>query len=263
MSILNTIWSSFTVGNLNIKYVILFLSIIIFICFIIIISIILFIVVSYITYKLFKINMDTTNILFYQYNKQSQYILDTYGEHKLTRIYLMREPFSQYFKLLLNISTAFNYETIIKHLNFYPYHISLVFEIKLNNGHKKFILVEKNNSINISDTININKHQELKQIYLCKNTKNITLNSILEKTKQRIGINYFYNWKIYNNNCKKFVIDILKTINKYTKTNQQFIYGSNKYENKVINIIAPTDFSLHIINSCVNIYNIFENCIKM
>jgi hypothetical protein len=176
----------------------------------------------------------------------------------------MRQPISQYFTFLLNISTAYNYEKTIKRLLLCPYHISLVFEIKLDNGNKKFILVEKNNSINISETINIHGNQELKQIYLCKNTKNITLNSILEKTKQRVGIHYFYNWKIYNNNCKRFVIDILKTINKYTKTNQQFIYGSNnKCDNQVINVIAPTDFSLHIINSCVNIYNIFENCIKM
>ena len=97
-------------------------------------------------------SIDNNNILFYQYNKKSQKILDAYGDYKITKIYLVRQPFSKIVTFLLNILTLYNYEKLINesHDNF-PYHSLLIFEIKLPNNMRKLLLLEKHNYINICE----------------------------------------------------------------------------------------------------------------
>jgi hypothetical protein len=197
---------------IDIKYIVILLILFIFI-------ITCFILISYLIYKLLNINIDTNNILFYEYSKKSQSILNKYGDYKLTKIHLIKQPFSNLFTFLLNIFTFYNYNKIINHLNIYPYHTSLVFEIVLPNNNTKFILLEKNNAINICENIIINKNKEMKTICV----KNITLNEILNKTQSRIGVKKYFNWNIYDNNCKIFIKEILKTIRKYTKIHKNFI----------------------------------------
>ena len=82
--------------------------------------------------------------MFYQYNKKSKKILDLYGNYALTKIYLIRQPFSKFITFLLNLFTLYQYEKLINESreNF-PYHCLLVFEITLNNGMKKLLLLEK------------------------------------------------------------------------------------------------------------------------
>ena len=92
--------------NLNLKYITI---VIIFFIFIML----LFIIVSYFVIKLLKLSLDNNNILFYQYNKKSKKILDLYGNYKLTKIYLIRQPFSKFVTFVLNILTLFAYEKLI------------------------------------------------------------------------------------------------------------------------------------------------------
>ena len=117
-----------------------------------VVSMLSFIFISYFVLKFLKLSLDNNNILFYQYNKKSKKLLELYGDCKLTNIYLIRQPFSKFITFLLNLFTLYNYEKLINesHDNF-PYHTLLVFEIKLKNGIKKMLLLEKNNCINISE----------------------------------------------------------------------------------------------------------------
>ena len=112
--------------TIDIKYVIIFL-----VCFCFV-SFVLFIFCSYIIFKFLKLNLDNNNIFFYKYNKTSQKILDLYGEYKLTKIYLIRQPFSKFVTFVLNIFTLYNYDKLInKSQDNFPYHTLIVFEIKL------------------------------------------------------------------------------------------------------------------------------------
>ena len=86
----------------NIKYIIFFSVIFV------VVSFIIFIVSSYFVLKVLKMGIDNTNILFYQYNKKSQKLLDTYGDHKLTKIYLVRQPISKIITFFLNVVTLYN-----------------------------------------------------------------------------------------------------------------------------------------------------------
>lgn len=232
-----------------IKYIIIFLIIFLFV------SIILFIIISYFILKFLKLNIDNYNILFYQYNKKSKKLLDLYGDYKLTKIYLVRQPFSKTITFLLNIATLYNYEKLINESrDNFPYHTLLVLEIKLENGMKKLLLLEKNNCINISENFLINKTQEIKELNI--KHENYTIKHILNTTQERLGNNKFFNWHVYKNNCQEFTKEILKTLGKYTRKNKEFIF-----RDKIIKLIIPSDFTLHIGNCLCVVYNIFEKYI--
>ena len=233
----------------NITYIVSFSIIFILVSFI------LFIVCSYFVLKFLKMSIDNNNILFYQYNKKSQKILDMYGDHKVTKIYLVRQPFSKFITFLLNIFTLYNYEKLINESqeNF-PYHILLVFEIKLPNNMRKLLLLEKNNCINICENFLINNSQDIKTIKL-KNKK-YTINSILKTTQTRVGNEKYFNWHLYKNNCQEFTKEILITLDKYCKTNKEYIF-----RDKLFKIIIPSEFTLHIGNCLCILYNITEKYI--
>jgi len=232
-----------------VKYIIIFLILFF------VVSIILFIIVSYFVLKFLKLSIDNNNILFYQYNKKSQKILDLYGDCKITKIYLIRQPFSKFITFLLNIFTFYNYKKLINESqDNFPYHSLIVFEVKLKNGFKKMLLLEKNNCINISENFFINNSQEIKQLRL-KN-KHYTINSILNKTQTRLGNEKYFNWHLYKNNCQEFTKEILKTVRNYNTTNKEFIF-----RDKLFKIIIPSEFTLHIGNCLCVFYNILEKYI--
>ena len=220
-----------------------------------IVSMLLFIVCSYIVLKMLKLGIDNNNILFYQYNKKSKKILDLYGDYELTKIYLVRHPFSKLITLLLNIFTLYNYEKLINESqDNFPYHSLLVFEIKLANGMKKMLLLEKNNCINVCENFFINNSQEIKELKLKKHKH--TINSILNSTQKRLGNEKYFNWNLYKNNCQEFTKEILKTIGKYNNKNKKFIF-----RDKLFKLIIPSEFTLHIGNCLCVFYNIFEKYI--
>jgi hypothetical protein len=220
-----------------------------------IINIFLFTFVSYVILKFFKTNIDYDNIFFYQYNKKSKSIIDLYGKYKVKNIYLIRQPFNKCVSFLINVFTLYNYEKLInKSSDNIPYHTLLVFEILLDNGANKMLLLEKNNCINISENFYINKTQEIKKINIAK--RNLTMNEILDKTKDRLGYEKYFNWHMYKNNCQNFTKEILKSVNKYNKTNKDFIF-----RDKIFKIIIPSEFTLHMLNCFFIFYNIIEKYI--
>ncbi len=238
-------------NELTIKYISIFIVVF---CFV---SIILFIIVSYIILKMLKQSIDIHNLFFYQYNKKSQKLLDLYGDYKVTNIYLVRQPFSKFITFGLNMFTLFQYDKLIKesHDNF-PYHTLLIFEIELTNGLKKMLLLEKNNCINICENFFMSGCQEIKCLKLKSKTKKYTIHSILNETQQRLGNEKYFNWHLYKNNCQEFTKEILKTIGKYNRTNKEFIF-----RDKLIKLIIPSDFTLHVGNCLFVFYNIIEKYI--
>jgi hypothetical protein len=220
------------------------------ICVIIILICILifFIVISFFIFKFLK-SININNVLFYDYNKKTKQFLSTYGDNVITKIYLVRQPLGNMVTFLFNIITFYKYTKFIREAM--PYHTLFIVEIKQNNM-KKLLLLEKNNSINITDNFYISNCQEIKKINIKKQKQN-TLNSILESTQDRIGIQQYFNWSLFTNNCQEFTKECLVTINKYNTTTHDFMFNDN-----IIKIIKPTDFSLHTLISLCNVYNIFE-----
>ena len=86
--------------------------------------------------------------------------------------------------------------------------------------------------------------------------KRYTINKLLDKTKKRIGNDIFFNWSICRNNCQTLTKEILITLERFSDANKKFIY-----QNDFAKQIKFSDFSLHIMNSIINICNTLENLI--
>jgi hypothetical protein len=220
--------------------------------FFLFVSLILFVLLSYLILKFFKMTLDDNNILFYQYSKKCQKLLDLYGEYEIKKIYLVREPFSPLITFLLNVITFYKYNKLItESQDNFPYHSSIIFEIELQNKMKKLLLLEKNNSINLRENFLINNSQQINTLPL-KNKK-YTINSILNNTQKRLGNKKFFNWHVYKNNCQEFIKEILVTINKFSKYNKDYILSNN-----ILKFLIPSEFTVHIINCSCVLNNILE-----
>lgn len=243
----------FNIINLIDYYNISTTQVILTICLLTIFFFIIFVVCSFFVFKVLQISFEFNNVFFYQYNKKCQKILDEYGECNINNIYIVRQPFGKFVNFIFNLLTLFNYNKyLLESKDNYPYHPGLIFEITDNNNNIKFLLVEKNNSINISETFLLHKNYEFKRINIHK--KKFTLNKILKTTQKRIGTHNYFNWNIYENNCQKFTKEILLTLNKYSNKYNTFIF-----RDKIIKkYYSPSDFTLHIINCLFIINNFIE-----
>jgi len=234
--------------NSQFKFIILIIIVFVIISFLISV---VFAICSYFIFKYLKMSLEENNVFFYNYNKKTQKMLHLYGNCKVTKLYLVRQPFGKLVSFLLNIFTFYKYDKLInENQDNLPYHTFMIIEIKLPNNMKKLLLLEKNNCIQLSENFFVNYLQDMKIIKI-KNKK-YTLNYILNTTKDRIGDKKFFNWHIFKNNCQKFMKEILITINKYNNSNKEYIL-----RDKIFKIIYFTDFTVHFANSFFMIYNIF------
>lgn len=239
--------------NINNSVIIIFILLLVIFC--IIISFIFFIFISHILFKIFKVGVEKNNIYFYKYNQICEMLLSKFGNLTIKNIYLSCRPVNPICMNILDFLTLFTLKKMIQSSqeNLMPYHVSLIFQLETENKQPKFIIVEKNSCINITETININENVLLKSIGKPKQI--YTINEILETTKCRIGKKRFFNWHYSKNNCKIFVQEILKTINKNNNKNKTFID-----KDKATKLLAPTELTNHLINSmCVveKLYQLF------
>jgi hypothetical protein len=221
--------------------------------------IVIFLVISYYIIKYLEINV-VNDIYFcnYNYNKKSEELLHRYGDYKINKLYLIKNPITQFSTLLLNLITFYNFEKALININeifkkkYVPYHISLIVEINLTNNKKKFLLVEKTSYVNISENIHLDEKKVIKTIKIPK--KKFTMNSILNETQNRIGDKKFFNWSIYKNNCSIFIKEILITTGLFNKSNIKFIN-----QQKFVKHVKFSSFTLHIINILCTLNNILDN----
>lgn len=236
---------------------------ILFLIIIILASIIIFLIwtiASFYVLKYLKKNFDE-NFYFNDYTSNSKKYLELYGDLPIKNIYLVRQPVGKINSLIANIIT-FNgisrqinsYNTINRDNKFFPIHTLMIFEVKLPNKFKKHVIIEKNNNINISTNYKKYECQDMIKISIKKKNKIFTINNILEKTKNRIGKEKYFNWHIYKNNCVKFSEELLISINKNNKKYKKFIYKNDFLEN----VNESSNFKLHIINTSINLFNFIQ-----
>jgi hypothetical protein len=237
------------VNNIPHIHYIIFVSLIIFI-----VIIIVFIIGSYFIFKLLQISVDNSNIFFYTYNKHTQKILEIYGNCKIKKIYIYKQPIKSIIIYLCDLLSLFNYSSILHKSE--NYHSALLFEIEFNQK-RKFLLLEKNNSINLTDKFLINNHSEFKEIKLKTNKNtiktNLNLNTLLEQTKKRIGLKKFYCWNIAEDNCLEFTKSIITTLGITNSKYEKYIYKNN-----ILLLYKPTEFITHTFNTLCSIMNIIE-----
>jgi hypothetical protein len=193
----------------------------------------------------------------HDYNKYQKQILEKFGNKKIKKIYLVREPVKGLLLTLINIITRYNFNHQIKEYKekfkknlFFPLHTSIICEIESEKKRKKMILIEKTNYFKINTTFKISDYQEILQL---KIKKKWTLSKLLDQTQERMGKKQFFNWHICKNNCQVFIKEILKTLKIYTSQNKIFLM-----QDEFAKYVSFTNFETHAMNCIINTYNILD-----
>lgn len=220
---------------------------------------ILWVIISYYIFKWFKLSVDAEYLYHDKYTDTCKNILDDFGDYSIKRVYVVRKPVLFFMKILINIITfnKFNIELEkirkeIKDENFLPQHPFIVIEIELPDKSRKQIKIEKINRIRITTDFDVYHKQTMYKIHV---KKNYTLKKLLNKTRKRIGDKSFYNWGIYKNNSQEFVKELLITLKRLCKKNENFVCQSEMREMPT----KFTDFNMYTVNCVRNITNMMES----
>ena len=243
-------------------------NIIIIILLLIIISIITSILFLFISYKIYKfvkayINRNNTLNLYNDYDQLSKKILNKYGNNIVHRIYVLYTPSTNTTMYIFNILSI-----IIHNKSFYGildkikqkglpdklYHASLIFELKVDKKYTKFIHINKELGVMVREKIIINNNNSIINI---KPKYKKTLKNILDSTMIRMGIDKFYNWDMFNNNCQNFIKELLKTVGINNKIDK------NKYQHplqlKMLeDMLSLNNMSHYSFNIIIKIYYILR-----
>lgn len=141
-------------------------------------------------------------------------IIKENGDNMITKMILKRRPISDIFEKALNYSTfgAFDKANPYDKL----FHLAVVLE--LDNG--RSYTLEKNATISLGDVVN-KPNTEYKDVnYPTENI--ISLNTLLERTRKRMGQKYFL-YSAKNNNCQQFLMNVFDANNIGGAEEREFI----------------------------------------
>ena len=177
-------------------------------------------------------------------------MLRNYGNENIIQMTIGRVELSSALRLLLNITSMGEFnkrlaETETDKL----FHLFLY--IKTERNH---FIVEKNDVITISRKSIPNKSQVMNVSF----SQNLTMNSMLEKTKNLMG-NKFFTYSGKDNNCQYFIDSILKSNHLSTSENSKFILQDTRHlfeNNPKFRKLSNTVTDVAAINNRLNDYGL-------
>ena len=230
--------------NNKIKLMLYAFFLFVFIIVIIIVILVFIAWISYICIKYMKLKLsgELNNIM--EYNPACKSVLNTYGDFRIKRIYLMRAPIDTRIDLFFNLVSLYHWNKCKPPIT---YHIGLLFEVEVSRHVYKHILVEKINGIYVKTDYTITENSELIPIKFDKRAK-YTINEVLQETQKRMGLFHFYNWSM-NSHCQIFTYNILKAIKPKTKYKKYFnLTGASSKFSELF-----SEFTKHLLEWCVHI----------
>lgn len=181
---------------------------------------------AYRTVKLFtnpyksaiKILGDTARDVASKYPPQVKNVLLNHGTHKIVDIKLCKEVVSENTEFLLKALAGKNtWEDAKKKYGFDKfYHLFMI--ITIENGSK--LQVEKNAVIRMSEM----QRPCPDALDLGAPSQSITVNEMMDRTRQRIGDNDFFTYDPFSNNCQAFIRQLLVTMGQYNSSAQDFVF---------------------------------------
>jgi hypothetical protein len=150
------------------------------------------------------------------YSPAVKKVLEKRGDNVIKKIVINRTPLSSFLKAALNFTTLGDFNTRFKN---YPHDelFHLRIDIHTTNG---VVSLEKNEAIFMKERPRKSKNAELRTIDTIP--QGLTINTLLEKTKTRMGAKFFpYSAK--NNNCSDFIMNVLQANDLGTKEDRDFV----------------------------------------
>ena len=153
-----------------------------------------------------------------QYPPDVKNTLLQYGNQRISSIKLCKEVVSENTEFLLKALAGKNtWEEAKKKHGFDKfYHLFMI--ATLDNGQQ--LHIEKNEVMRVSpsprpcpDALNIGSP-----------VNGMTVNEMMERTRQRIGDRDFYTYDPLQNNCQSFISNLLRTLGLYNQSAQGFVF---------------------------------------
>ena len=156
-------------------------------------------------------------------NNVSRHTLEKYGNDLIIGLNIARTPLNKTVEGAINTISLGKFEQLKQKYNYDQFcHLSLI--VELQNTPQR-IIIEKNEVIHIApltSSSSLNNKTE----YLTLNLKKqlITLNQLIENTRNIMGESRFYDYSGLENNCQVFIGNILNANNLNSHNANEFLY---------------------------------------
>lgn len=178
-----------------------------------------------------------------KYNNKSTKTLKDFGNNKIIGLKIMRTPIMGILNTVLNGISFGQWGKSLKKNNFDTlFHLALIADTDAGRQ----IVIEKNEQINISTSYNVTDKSESQIVNL--NGLNITVNELLEKTRNSVGDDKYFLYDGLSNNCQWYIRYILESNGLYTEQAKSFLFQSMEeikkdlqpYVGKIMNAVTDT-----------------------
>ena len=166
--------------------------------------------------------VDTVRDVSTIYPPQVRNVLSQHGNHKIMNVKMCKEVVSENTEFLLKALAGKNtWEEAKKKHGFDKfYHLFMI--ATLEDGTQ--LHIEKNEVIRVS----VNPRACPDALDIGAPSQPITLNEMMERTRQRIGDTDFFTYDPLGNNCQNFVNQLLRTMGLWNQTSSSFVFQDIK-----------------------------------
>lgn len=159
-------------------------------------------------------------------------LLKQVGDEPITDIKIYRYPLTS----LTNIANFFSGNKV-------PYDDLMHLGIRINNSYN----LDKDSVLSFKKEGLKSNKKGFEMIDLGQPNKSITINELLEKTKNRIGNTNFFVYEPFTSNCQAYTMNILKTLGLYSGNVKDFVYQDlgelkEKLPSITDNVVGVVDF---------------------
>jgi hypothetical protein len=142
-----------------------------------------------------------------EYLNSTKRMIKKYGDYNVISFQIKRAPIMKILNKVLDVVTFGQWNTAKKKYNFDElYHLGVVLKLDLGNNSYKSLIVEKNETITISDKVKIESNAEMFDVPILHP---ITLNTMLENTRKYTGDDDYYLYDAFKRNCQLFIYNMM------------------------------------------------------
>lgn len=160
-----------------------------------------------------------------RYTNSSNDVLKKYGDNMIWGIEIRRDPIMTVIDKFMNMLSLGKFDEAKKKYNYdVMFHLYAIITLKLKDNSLKQILIEKNQSINISEKIpQKTPKTESINIAIVPNPK-LTLNVLLNKTIELVGKEQYFVYNPFSWNCQMFIRNVLEANMLYGGQIEKFVF---------------------------------------
>lgn len=183
-----------------------------------------------------------------RWTKNTQNILNLYGNEKIFKLYAFRQPLNKIVETAVKVISLGTFDPQ-KHGFDRMYHLGLL--VELENG--KNVIIEKNQTPDIF-LGNAPSNSELRPIPIYD--RDLTINKMMDNTLNKVSKDQIFLYSGLQNNCQRFVKDILQSNNMWSSEIDKFIFQDLTNLKKDL-----PSFTSKIMDGVTNIANIGKKLI--